>query len=115
MVCGISLRGPCKHQDGLGNARSKMSMSPSLAPVRPLCKGPHSSLSTNHTNRPCATLTYSYWLDLERPSCLRSLLSPALSSGGEFSWNAGDAAFIWTSVDDSWDDRKPSGASSLGG
>src|ERR1043166_4613379 len=45
MVCGISLRGPCKRQNGLVNVRSKMSMSPSWARVRLLCKGPHLSSS----------------------------------------------------------------------
>src|SRR5262245_50251911 len=50
MVCGISLRGPCKPRDGLVNARSKTPMSPSWVPALLLCKGPRLSSSKNHTN-----------------------------------------------------------------
>ena len=47
MVYGTSLRGRYKRQDGLRNARSKMSMSPSWVRALPLCKEPHLSSSTN--------------------------------------------------------------------
>src|SRR5437867_2588622 len=51
MACGISLRGHCKRQNVLVSARSKMSMSPSLAPALRLCKGPHLFSSKNPISR----------------------------------------------------------------
>src|SRR4030095_17916 len=76
MVCVILLRGPCKRQGGLGNARSKMSMSPSWAPALPLCKGPHLFSSTNPIKALAihiAPLAVLAWRFLSQCLCLRPL------------------------------------------